>query len=486
MLIRDEWAVLAEVEFFAEVFDHFDGGIVERDVSSAGGTLEIADDHLSAALRGDAVALADLFYAALNVHDAVANIFIDPDVEHDEAAKDLFPKDFLTVLPTPEKYIGATKIFGYGDADNWDDDRNDLRVEGEYGSAVIPIENEEQEDFYVFKHKKELANDLVDIPPSMKEAIRYFILATAVSDTRLDENEHRSMLVNVSRFTMVQNITADLIDAYVTGLKSDLENYSKLSIDKAMQISGIRSLYHTWEKYHLSDITKQDWNTLLHDHLNKAARRISVRAVNQKHGAASLNYNEEEGLRVIAVGGNSLSRGLTLEGLVVSYFYRNTMMYDTLLQMGRWFGYRFGYEDLFKLWIAEDAIDWYVGYENDMRCFVILDTGIIDHLDSSKAIDVVCLKYSDEKYGMKFLLKYPSLDELFINLCWDLMECSKNSETPLMALLHRYSNWMILLQKAKAGIMSISRQKGFPNCFQTLLIHITKIEKRNIRLTLTK
>lgn len=296
-----------------------------------------------------------------------ANIFIDPDVEHDEAAKDLFPKDFLTVLPTPEKYIGATKIFGYGDADNWDDDRNDLRVEGEYGSAVIPIENEEQEDFYVFKHKKELANDLVDIPPSMKEAIRYFILATAVSDTRLDENEHRSMLVNVSRFTMVQNITADLIDAYVTGLKSDLENYSKLSIDKAMQISGIRSLYHTWEKYHLSDITKQDWNTLLHDHLNKAARRISVRAVNQKHGAASLNYNEEEGLRVIAVGGNSLSRGLTLEGLVVSYFYRNTMMYDTLLQMGRWFGYRFGYEDLFKLWIAEDAIDWY-GYISDAVC----------------------------------------------------------------------------------------------------------------------
>ena len=113
------------------------------------------------------------------------------------------------------------------------------------------------------------------------------------------------------------------------------------------------------------------------------------------------------------------------------------------------------------LQVSEDhPLSVHVGYENDMRCFVILDTGIIDHLDSSKAIDVVCLKYSDEKYGMKFLLKYPSLDELFINLCWDLMECSKNSETPLMALLHRYSNWLILLQKAKAGIMSVSRQKG--------------------------
>lgn len=296
-----------------------------------------------------------------------ANIFIDPDVEHDEAAKDLFPKDFLTVLPTPDKYIGAAQIFGYGDADNWDNDNGDLRIEGEYGSTVVPIENDEQADFYVFKHKKELANVLTDIPPSMKEAIRYFILATAVSDTRLDENKHRSMLVNVSRYTMVQNVTADLIDEYVTDLKSDLENYSKLPIDKAMQIHGIRSLYHTWEKYHLSDIARQDWGTLLRDYLNKSAKRISVRAVNQKHGAASLNYNEEEGLRVIAVGGNSLSRGLTLEGLIVSYFYRNTMMYDTLLQMGRWFGYRFGYEDLFKLWIGEDAIDWY-GYISDAVC----------------------------------------------------------------------------------------------------------------------
>lgn len=69
-------------------------------------------------------------------------------------------------------------------------------------------------------------------------------------------------------------------------------------------------------------------------------------------------------MRVIAVGGNSLSRGLTLEGLCVSYFYRNTMMYDTLLQMGRWFGYRPNYDDLFKVWMAEDAIDWY-GYITD-------------------------------------------------------------------------------------------------------------------------
>ena len=69
--------------------------------------------------------------------------------------------------------------------------------------------------------------------------------------------------------------------------------------------------------------------------------------------AGSLDYPAHEalGLNVIAVGGFSLSRGLTLEGLVVSYFLRNSMMYDTLLQMGRWFGYRRGYEDLCRVWM---------------------------------------------------------------------------------------------------------------------------------------
>jgi hypothetical protein len=83
--------------------------------------------------------------------------------------------------------------------------------------------------------------------------------------------------------------------------------------------------------------------------------------VNQRTGAASLDYakHRENGLRVIAVGGNSLSRGLTLEGLSASYFFRNSQMYDTLLQMGRWFGYRDGYADLCRVWLTQDAMYWY-------------------------------------------------------------------------------------------------------------------------------
>ncbi len=295
-----------------------------------------------------------------------ANIFINPEEETDEATMDLFPKDFLTVLPTPENYIGADRIFGNGDADDWENEYENSRTIGEFDSALIPIENDEQSSFYYFKHKKELVNELYDIPPSLKEAIRYFVLVTAISDLRKDNNEHRSMLVNVSRFTLVQNKTADIINKFLSGIKIDLENYAHLSTSNAMRIKNIALLFEVWEKYSLERIAKIHWNEFLKDYLFKAARRIEVRSVNQSSGASALDYYsyKNTGMRVIAVGGNSLSRGLTLEGLCVSYFYRNTMMYDTLLQMGRWFGYRPNYEDLFKIWMAEDAIDWY-GYITD-------------------------------------------------------------------------------------------------------------------------
>lgn len=105
------------------------------------------------------------------------------------------------------------------------------------------------------------------------------------------------------------------------------------------------------------------WHRFLSEYLFAAVAPIAVRSVNQKSSSTGLDYynHKEKGLRVIAVGGNSLSRGLTLEGLCVSYFYRKSQMYDTLLQMGRWFGYRPGYDDLFKIWISVEAIDWY-GY----------------------------------------------------------------------------------------------------------------------------
>ena len=93
--------------------------------------------------------------------------------------------------------------------------------------------------------------------------------------------------------------------------------------------------------------------------LLSAMEKIEVRIVNGSKQSASLNYKENPSLRVIAVGGLALSRGLTLEGLMVSYFYRNTATFDVLMQMGRWFGYRRGYEDLFQIWTSQTSAMWY-------------------------------------------------------------------------------------------------------------------------------
>ena len=95
--------------------------------------------------------------------------------------------------------------------------------------------------------------------------------------------------------------------------------------------------------------------------LNDAIASIVVRTVNGGNAPKNLNYDEceEDGLRIIAIGGFSLSRGLTLEGLCTSYFHRNSKMYDTLMQMGRWFGYRPHYADVCQVWMSETSVEWY-------------------------------------------------------------------------------------------------------------------------------
>lgn len=268
-----------------------------------------------------------------------ANIFIDPGKDDD-----LFPADFIYALSAPTNYIGADRIFG--------DD-------GDFSEMLRPIDTFELEQVFPPKHKKDLI--VSNLNDELIEAANYFLLVNAVRDLRGDTTEHRSMMVHVSRFTNVQNQIAEIFTAWLDQVKSDLRNYSQLAPAKAEKIASIHALHEIWEKYALSIVSGADWEQILRTYLYRAAAPIDVRAVNMRTGASSLDYynHKNDGLRVIAVGGNSLSRGLTLEGLCVSYFYRNTQMYDTLLQMGRWFGYRPNYSDLVKIWMSQDAIDWY-------------------------------------------------------------------------------------------------------------------------------
>jgi hypothetical protein len=280
-----------------------------------------------------------------------ANIFIDPDSTDEMRSDDLFPRDFIYSLSPPTNYIGAEGIFG-----------EDARFE----DSLEPIYSVEMNAFFPFNHKK--GHLVTALSPSMREAIAYFLLLNGIRDVRGDYCTHRSMMIHVSRFTDVQNQIRDIANEWMAQLKSDVQNYARLPELESSKIDGIAYLKAVWDKHRLEEKSSEPgdpmpWHRFLSEYLYRAIAPVDIRSVNQSSGTTGLNYfnHKDDGLRVIAVGGNSLSRGLTLEGLCVSYFYRKSQMYDTLLQMGRWFGYRPGYDDLFKIWISTEAIDWY-GY----------------------------------------------------------------------------------------------------------------------------
>ena len=165
------------------------------------------------------------------------------------------------------------------------------------------------------------------------------------------------MLVNVSRFVRVQEDVRSQIEREVTNRLQVVDQYG--SSERMWSAGGViaADIRGAWEE-HYAD-AGFSWDEV-RSRLSESIGRLRVVCVNQR--AAPLAYSNfpgVNGLRIIAVGGQALSRGLTLEGLCISYFYRDSKAYDTLLQMGRWFGYRKGYEDLFRIWIDPTVRSWF-------------------------------------------------------------------------------------------------------------------------------
>ena len=187
-----------------------------------------------------------------------------------------------------------------------------------------------------------------DLPEDLETAIATFMLANTLEDLRSMTGNHRSMLVNISRFTLVQEQASSLINNYLKNMQNACKLYCRMDVATALQDPFIAKLKNTYERiYSNINLPWEEVQTQLHS----SCAGIIVKTINQR-GGKDFNYDMyKDGLRLIAVGGMSLSRGLTLEGLVVSYFYRNSRMYDTLMQMGRWFGYRSGYSDLCRIWM---------------------------------------------------------------------------------------------------------------------------------------
>ncbi|MEF3082717.1 Z1 domain-containing protein [Luteimonas sp. SMYT11W] len=267
-----------------------------------------------------------------------ANIFIDPDQETDGQGKDLFPRDFIVGLDAPSNYVGAHDYFLSDDAD-W-----------------LTVDLEGTEDWLPTTHK--ITWTVEGLHETLIEAVDCFVLSKAIRILRGQGAKHHSMLVNVSRFTCVQGDVAREIDQHLTGMKAAIQNRYALPVEVALRDPSMHSLHTTWQKHYAH--ADEEWDAIQSE-LHRAAASMSVVQVNASKQSGKLDYraHAETGLNVIAVGGNSLSRGFTLEGLTVSYLLRNTQMYDTLLQMGRWFGYRDGFRDLCRLFLREDASDWY-------------------------------------------------------------------------------------------------------------------------------
>lgn len=272
-----------------------------------------------------------------------ANIFINPDDD-----KDLYPKHFIYCLKSPSNYVGPRSVYQEGGAHNY----------------MLKTIHLDEDHYYIglpelpYKHQKEY--EMKRMPDSMREAVNCFVISCAIRDLRGMTTKHMSMLINASRFTAVQESIKDLVEQKMYQIKTSVEINSKLPVEEALSDPLIDDLHSAWENNYGS--LEFTWEQV-QNALSAAAKPITVRSVNQRTGAKTLNYDEykEDGLRIIAIGGNSLSRGLTLEGLCISYFYRRAQSYDTLMQMGRWFGYRDDYSDLCRIWMTEESIEWYDG-----------------------------------------------------------------------------------------------------------------------------
>ena len=294
-----------------------------------------------------------------------ANVFVDPDDTPESI--DLFPKDFIVLLEPPSDYIGGPQIFK-----KWDNEEKEKYKVGSlsYGPHVYLL-SENEKDFLPTVHQ--IDDRLFELPLSLKTAICSFLIANCLRTLKGDLTEHRSMLINISRFNDVQEHIKMLVLDYVKEMRDAIEQtYMRTNLDKFLNSDITRLLYKIWttdEVYYSTFGENKEKNIpplrerfkweqiqpLLYEEIQK----MEVAVANYKHKNDRYNYDDkkDEGARVIVIGGFSLSRGLTLEGLMISYYNRNASAYDVLLQMGRWFGYRPNYEELCMVFMTQINID---------------------------------------------------------------------------------------------------------------------------------
>lgn len=291
-----------------------------------------------------------------------ANIFIHHKGATTKEGADLFPRSFIINLAAPSNYIGPVRMFGR------------MTAEGRVGALPLVRDILDHYDpksdsgWMPPKHKKThqpTYGGEEEVTPSLREAICSFVLACAARELRGQGHQHSSMLIHVTRFVDVQKHVREQVEKTVRRMRQRIRR----GMGAEETLAQLREL---WESDFLPvrdqvaelspeeerPQTMPEWSEVLAV-LPDVVEDIEVRSIN---GTAkdALDYAKPgAALKVIAVGGDKLARGLTLEGLCVSYFVRTTKMYDTLMQMGRWFGYRPGYLDLCRLYTSPDLVKWF-------------------------------------------------------------------------------------------------------------------------------
>jgi hypothetical protein len=302
-----------------------------------------------------------------------ANLFISQEYNEENTTvvknktykigEDLFPRDFIINIKAPTNYIGAAKIFGYENA-NPELTKEPLDIFREINDFDPPFFRT------INRENKDILPEY--LPPSLERSIKSFILTCAIRRVRGHEKKHNSMLVHVALLVRWIDRVAYLVNEKTKEYKNAIQSEDKTILNELKEIyitDYLPTTQNILDNLDYTDIRikKHTWEEVKNE-LKNAVLKIDVRSVHGKRSTTNLEYHNieeidynrhENGLSVIAVGGSRLSRGITLEGLSISYYIRTTRMYDSLMQMGRWFGYRQGYVDLCRLYTTNQIFDWF-------------------------------------------------------------------------------------------------------------------------------
>jgi hypothetical protein len=278
-----------------------------------------------------------------------ANIFGDPEHETVDQGQDLFPRDFIVRLGQGPGYFGPAELFG----------RKPTLLADELGRipAETMIQTTEDVTSWMPPKSGEWAA-CTPLPASLLQAIADFVVGAAIKSMRRDKfsqiTAHTTMLINVPRAQTQQEQLVGALDEVVKAIKRDVGG------DNIARDAWVARLRKSFEEQIVPnlmprlDVDPPAWTDVLRQVGDLVQRKLKVALVNGTvKDMLEYDKHKDEGRFVIAVGGDKLSRGMTLEGLTVAYFLRRSNAWDTLLQMGRWFGYRPGYLDLCRLYTSD-------------------------------------------------------------------------------------------------------------------------------------